>query len=137
MIYLAGPLFTLAEQTWLRGLKATLMKQGHEVCWPLELFKDGQISTWGPTAPRRIMERCRDALDKCDLVVAWIDGTQVDDGTAWEVGYAYAHSKPIHGLRTDFRQGGDTPHSIVNAMIEGSCQTISRSVADLLHALGR
>lgn len=137
MIYLAGPLFTVAEQNWLRSLKSTLIEQGHEVCWPFELFKDGQISQWGPIAPRRIMERCKDALDKCALVVAWIDGPQVDDGTAWEIGYAYAKGKPIHALRTDSRQSGDTSHSIVNAMIEGACISISRSAPDLLNALKR
>lgn len=81
------------------------------------------------------MERCRDALDKCSLIVAWIDGTQVDDGTAWEIGYAYAKDKPIHGIRTDFRQVGDTIHSIVNAMIEGACLTVTRSVSDLCNVL--
>jgi len=137
MIYLAGPLFTQAEQSWLRGVKASLLEHGYEVCWPFELFKDGQISTWGPIAPRRIMERCREALDKSSLVVAWIDGTQVDDGTAWEIGYAHAKGKPVHGIRTDSRQSGDTPHSVVNAMIEASCATVSRSVSDLLSALKR
>jgi nucleoside 2-deoxyribosyltransferase len=137
MIYLAGPLFTAAEQAWLRTLKSTLIEQGHEVCWPFELFKDGQISDWGPVAPRRIMERCRDALDKCSHVVAWIDGAQVDDGTAWEVGYAYAKGKPVHGIRTDFRQAGDTTHSIVNAMIEGACLSVTRSVSELCSALKR
>lgn len=29
-----------------------------------------------PVAPRRIMERCRDAWVKCRHVVAWIDGAQ-------------------------------------------------------------
>lgn len=137
MIYLAGPLFSQAEQSWLRGVKDELMKNGHEVCWPFELFKDGQISDWGPTAPRRIMERCRDALDNSIMVVAWLDGTQVDDGTAWEIGYAQAKAKPIHGIRTDFRQAGDTPHSVVNAMVEASCLTISRSIPDLISALKR
>lgn len=137
MIYLAGPLFTQAEQSWLRGLKAELIAHGFEVCWPFELFKDGQISGWGPTAPRRIMERCREALDRADLVVAWLDGTQVDDGTAWEIGYAHAKGKQVHGIRTDFRQAGDTSHSVVNAMVEASCLTITRSIPDLLHALKR
>ena len=137
MIYLAGPLFTAADQNWLRSLKATLIEQGYEVCWPFELFKDGQIATWGPMAPRRIMERCRDAMDASTLVVAWLDGTQVDDGTAWEIGYAHAKGKPVHGLRTDFRQAGDTSHSIVNAMIEGSCLSITRSVPDLIRQLER
>jgi len=135
MIYLAGPLFTQAEQAWLRGVKNELMQHGYEVCWPFELFKDGQIADWGPTAPRRIMERCREALDKSARVVAWIDGTQVDDGTAWEIGYAHAKGKAVHGIRTDSRQSGDTSHSIVNAMVEASCVTISRSLPDLLLVL--
>ena len=83
------------------------------------------------------MERCRDAVDKCIHVVAWIDGAQVDDGTAWEVGYAYAKGKPIHGIRTDFRQAGDTTHSIVNAMIEGACLSVTSSVSDLCNMLKR
>jgi len=83
------------------------------------------------------MERCREALDRADLVVAWLDGTQVDDGTAWEVGYAHAKGKQVHGIRTDFRQAGDTSHSIVNAMVEASCLSITRSIPDLLHALKR
>jgi len=137
MIYLAGPLFTHAEQAWLRSVKAELVQHGHAVCWPFELFADGQISGWGPAAPRRIMERCRDALDTARLVVAWIDGTQVDDGTAWEIGYAHAKGKPVHGIRTDFRQAGDTSHSVVNAMVEGACLTISRTLPELLSTLKR
>jgi nucleoside 2-deoxyribosyltransferase len=135
MIYLAGPLFTAAEQAWLRHLKAELMHHGHDVCWPFELFAEGEIAAWGAAAPRRIMERCMGALDKCSRVVAWIDGPQVDDGTSWEVGYAFAKGKPIHAVRTDFRQAGDTPHSTVNAMIEGSCHSVSRSTAELCSAL--
>jgi len=137
MIYLAGPLFTQAEQAWLRTVKAELIGHGHEVCWPFELFKDGQIAQWGPIAPRRIMERCRDALDGATSVVAWLDGTQVDDGTAWEIGYAHARGKAVHGIRTDSRQSGDTSHSVVNAMVEASCVSISRSISELLLALKR
>jgi nucleoside 2-deoxyribosyltransferase len=36
-------------------------------------------------------------------MVAILDGSQVDDGTAWEIGYAYARGLPVWGLRTDFR----------------------------------
>lgn len=134
-IYLAGPLFTQAEQNWLKGVKAQLLAQGHAVCWPFELFAEGEIASWQAEGPRRIMERCRDAVDAADTVVAWLDGTQVDDGTAWELGYAHARGKRIVGIRTDFRQGGDTKHSLVNAMIEGACQRICRSVPELLRTL--
>ncbi len=137
MIYLAGPYYTHAEQAWLRGAKAELTQRGFDVCWPFELFKDGQIEGWGFTAPRRIMEHCREALDRSELVVAWLDGTQVDDGTAWEIGYAHAKGKPIYGLRTDSRQAGATSCSVVNAMVEASCLAISRSLPDLFSALKR
>ena len=62
------------------------------------------------------MERDRTAIDDSDAVVALLDGPQVDDGTAWEIGYAYARGKPIVGIRTDFRNAGDTSHGRVNDM---------------------
>jgi nucleoside 2-deoxyribosyltransferase len=43
------------------------------------------------------------ALADADAVVAVCDGPQVDDGTAWEIGYAYGRNIPIYGLRTDRR----------------------------------
>jgi len=61
----------------------------------------------------------------------------VDDGTAWEVGYAHAKGKLIYGIRTDSRQAGDTSYSVVNAMIEASCIIITRSIRDLFSALKR
>ena len=132
MLYLAGPLFTQAEQAWLRGVKAELVQHGHEVCWPFELFSAGQIAQWGPMAPRRIMERCREALDASDTVVAWIDGTQVDDGTAWEIGCFFSAGKRVFGLRTDIRRAGETDASRVNLMIECSCCALAGSLDELL-----
>jgi nucleoside 2-deoxyribosyltransferase len=35
--------------------------------------------------------------------VAVCDGSQVDDGTAWEIGYAYGRNIQIFDLRTDAR----------------------------------
>lgn len=66
------------------------------------------------------MEGCRDALAACKLVMALLDGTQVDDGTAWEVGYAYALDIPAVRIRTDARYCGEIPGARVNAMIAGS-----------------
>ncbi len=42
----------------------------------------------GPRAKQYIFEGCRDAIHAATHVVALLDGTQVDDGTAWEIGYA-------------------------------------------------
>lgn len=131
-IYQAGPLFTEAEQNWHRGLKAKLEAAGHDVVWPYELFNQEEIKGWGPDAPRWIMEIDSRALEDCEAVVALLDGPQVDDGTAWEIGFAHAKGIPVYGIRTDFRQAGDTPHAMANAMIEGSCVAVVRSVEELL-----
>lgn len=49
------------------------------------------------------MEGCMDALEACYIVVALLDGTRVDDGPAWELGFAYAKGIPVVGIRTDTR----------------------------------
>lgn len=134
-IYQAGPLFSEAEQQWHRLFKRRLQQAGYDVVWPFELFSQQEVANWGEEAPRRIMEADRNALDDCDVVIALLDGAQVDDGTAWEIGYAFARAIPVIGIRTDFRQGGDTGHSRVNAMIEGSCACIVSSSEEVLAAL--
>ncbi|WP_043629277.1 nucleoside 2-deoxyribosyltransferase [Nitratidesulfovibrio vulgaris] len=134
-IYQAGPLFSEAERNWHRALRSRLVHAGYLVTWPYDLCSPQEIQSWGEAAPKKIMEACRDALEGCDVVVALLDGTQVDDGTAWEIGYAHARGKVVVGIRTDFRQAGDTQYSVVNAMIEDSCNAIVRDVDELLQVL--
>jgi nucleoside 2-deoxyribosyltransferase len=135
-IYLAGPLFNEAKQAWHRATKARIEAEtGHEVVWPYELFDQAEIMTWGDDASRMVMEVCRDALLQCDLMVALLDGAQVDDGTAWEIGLAHCKGIPVIGIRTDFRRAGDVPGALVNAMVHGSCERIVRSVDELVDAV--
>ena len=105
--------------------------------WPGDFFSEEEIKAWGADAPKQIMGRDRAAIDACDVVVALLDGTQVDDGTAWEIGYAYAKGKPVVGIRTDFRNAGDTTHGRVNAMIEGSCIGIAKDAAGVFELLSQ
>lgn len=137
-VYLAGPLFTLAERWFmahLRDLAGAL--RGVEAVWPGDLFPAEALAALGEAAKHHIFKGCVDALDGCDLVVAVLDGPAVDDGTAWEVGYAYARGLPAWGLRTDFRNAGDTDRSLVNCMIECACQAIHRDLDALVAALAR
>jgi len=135
-IYLAGPLFCEARQAWHRATKARIEAEtGHAVIWPFELFPPGRIEAWGQDAPRKVMEHCRDAMAACSLVVALLDGPQVDDGTAWEVGFAHARCIAVVGVRTDSRHAGDVPGALVNAMIHASCEVIVRGADQLLEHL--
>ncbi len=131
-IYQAGSLFSEAERSWHKNFRDKLEEEGFSVIWPGDLISQEDVALWGEDAPRKIMEVDRDALLSCDVVVALLDGTQVDDGTAWEIGFAYAKGIPVIGIRTDFRNGGDTGSGSVNAMIEGSVLRIARSCADTI-----
>jgi nucleoside 2-deoxyribosyltransferase len=130
-VYLSGPIFSAAEIEWAGRAKALMEErlEGQvEVVWPHEL---------GAGSPREIFEANVRALDRCGIVVALLDGAQVDDGTAWEVGYHYARKGRVIGVRTDLRKAGETPASRVNAMIEVSCLAIVTSLDQLIEELGR
>ena len=132
-IYLAGPIFSEAEQQWLEGLRDRV-----EVIWPYELISRSEIESLGDSAKQEIFDRCKSNLDQADLLIALLDGSQVDDGTAWEVGYFYSirDRSKIIGIRTDFRNAGEAQSSAVNAMIEMLCERIVGSVEELLGVLG-
>ncbi|MFW5735092.1 MAG: nucleoside 2-deoxyribosyltransferase [Oceanidesulfovibrio sp.] len=141
-IYQAGPLFTEADQDWHRKAKAA-MEQAlaaesilAQIAWPGEFFSAEEIRAWGPMAKYHIFNRCMEDLRNADIVVALLDGVQVDDGTAFEMGAFHALEKgPILGVRTDFRNAGDTDDSCVNVMLECSCKHIYRSLDALVSGL--
>ena len=145
VVYQAGPLFSEAEQDWHRKLKSRIearfaaLGSPVEVRWPGEFFSAEDIEAWGPDARHHIYQGCVRALADADLLVALLDGTQVDDGTAFEIGYfASQHPRrPILGVRTDFRRGGDTDFSLVNAMIEGACSAIVGTIDEAVAYIER
>ncbi|UYP46766.1 hypothetical protein NEF87_003051 [Candidatus Lokiarchaeum ossiferum] len=57
-------------------------------------------------------------IKKSDLILAVLDGSDVDSGTAAEIGYAYGLGKKIYGYRGDFRNCGDNLGSVINLQVE-------------------
>jgi len=57
-------------------------------------------------------------LNRVEIMVAILDGSDVDSGVASEIGYAYAKGKKIIGYRSDFRLTGDDLGAIVNVQVE-------------------
>ena len=104
-IYLAGPLFTQAERRWQRALAQELRSLDYRVFLPQD--DAGLPLLQSPPDFHGAFEQCRDAVDRSDVVVAVLDGSDADSGTAWECGYAYARNKPVISVRTDFRGGED------------------------------
>ncbi len=70
------------------------------------------------------------ALKKCDFVLIVLDGRSVDEGAAFELGYAYALGKVCYGLQTDPRRL--LKIGINNPMIDCALQQVFSSVDDLV-----
>ncbi len=58
------------------------------------------------------------SINSVDFVIAILDGTDIDSGTAAEIGYAYGLGKKIYGYRGDFRNCGDNFGSQINIQVE-------------------
>jgi nucleoside 2-deoxyribosyltransferase len=67
---------------------------------------------------RKLGARNAQLIDSCDAVLAVLDGSDVDSGTAAEIGYAAAKHKPVVGLRCDHRVTGDNEAALVNLQVE-------------------
>ncbi len=141
-LYLAGPLFTQSERRWLRQLAQLLADPGHGVFLPQD---DAQAPLLrDPPDFHGAFELCRDAIDRCDAVVAVLDGPDTDSGTAWECGYAYARVKPVVAVRTDFRGGEDAGLNLMlrrsaHVLIEipGTDEDITGLAASILRELDK
>jgi len=115
-VYLAAPLFSDAECDFNSKLRDELEGIGLSVFLPQEHSNDSDSKR--DARQESIFSKNVAAIDKADILVAVLDGVDVDSGTAWEIGYAHALHKPVYGLRTDFRTLGI--EGTVNLMIERS-----------------
>ena len=127
-IYLAGALFSQAEREFNKKLQEMMLNLGFAVFLPQE-DADDNSSERENRNHSSIFNNCFGGLEKSDIVVAVLEGTDVDSGTAWELGYAYAVNKPIIGLRTDFRI--QTPDERVNLMIQETLAEFASSIEEL------
>jgi nucleoside 2-deoxyribosyltransferase len=129
-VYLAAPLFSEAERAYNLSIAGQLRNDFFNVYLPQEAGDDSAARNKEEQV--RIFSENLKALENADIIVAIIDGADADSGTAWEMGYAYAHGKPVIALRTDFRRSGG--HEKVNLMLEESSAVVTSTV-ELLEAI--
>jgi nucleoside 2-deoxyribosyltransferase len=133
-IYLAAPLFTPFDRARNVVIASALESWGHTVFLPQLIRTPDGLR---PSA-EFIFRKCVEGVDDCDVTVGLVDGPDVDSGTAWELGYAFARSKPIVALRTDYRGAED---GAVNLMIARSATLLVESRdplgPDTSHAISR
>jgi nucleoside 2-deoxyribosyltransferase len=111
-IYLAGPLFSVAERAFNALLADRLRTAGHKVWLP-------QQSEQRSMSAKEIFEKDVEGVDWAEVVVANMDGPDPDSATCWECGYAY-RKKPIIIFRTDFRAADELGKAPFNLMLTES-----------------
>lgn len=143
-IYVAGPLFSEAERSWLDALAARLRNEGFDCFVPHEHFHEAPEPT-----SAAIYRIDADGLRSCSALVAWLDGPMVDDGTACEIGMfaelcrsGGEQYRGIVGIATDLRlerrRERDVAGGGMNLFVAGaieSCGSIMHSVDDAVAAL--
>jgi len=131
-IYVASPLgFSEAGSLFMYSKIIPIIKSmGYEVLDPWNLtdkkliqsaldlpYGEKKRDKWRENNPI-IGKNNEKAIRESDGLFAVLDGTDVDSGTASEIGLAYGLGKKILGYRGDFRLCSDNEGSIVNLQVE-------------------
>ena len=142
-LYLAGPLFSEAERSWLDALAARLRAEGFDCFVPHEHFVDLENVT-----AAEVFEVDARGVREANVLVAWLDGPVIDDGTACEIGMfaelvagADARFMGIVGVVTDLRlhrRRGKAVGDGMNLFVAGAvaangrvCWSVDEAVATL------
>lgn len=131
LLYLAAPLFSDAELSFNLKL-VKILEQYLDVYLPqrdggkvVDLVSSG-VSI--QDSYNSIFERDLEALKDSDVVLLVLDGRNVDEGAAFELGIAFAMDKHCIGLQTDTRRFSPLGN---NPMIECSLTKIFKNTDEL------
>ena len=122
--YIASPLgFSEATRDYYRRVYLPTLAEFVEPIDPWSLTKPEEIEIAAKRDELRLMflkvgERNTQAIETSDLIIAQLDGQEVDSGTAAEIGYATARGTPCLAVRSDLRQSGE-PQMACNLQVEG------------------
>jgi hypothetical protein len=143
-VYVAGPLFSEAERSWLDALAARLRAEGFECFVPHE-----NVPALTDVTVELVYGIDTEGLRSANAVVAWLDGPIVDDGTACEIGMfaelvrsGGEQYRGIIAIATDIRLERRRQRGVVgggmNLFVGGaieSCGKIVHTVDDAVAAL--
>jgi nucleoside 2-deoxyribosyltransferase len=143
--YIASPHgFTEAGRQYYAQVYLPALSKVIEPVDPWSFVSDQEIAAASASGTLRDLalrlgRRNANEIRSCTLLVAYLDGQEVDSGTAAEVGFAAALGVRCFGLRTDIRASGDL-NMTVNLQLESfilqSGGGIAPCLDDLVALLG-
>ena len=140
-VYLAASMFTPYERSFLDECAGRLRAEGFEVFVPHEHGLVGRDAT-----PEAVFAVEAGGVESADAVLAVLDGSSVDDGTACEIGLFYGlkqrdpERKGVVGLLTDLRgerRGDFAINLFVRGCIDASGGAVVSSLDEALAMLQR
>ena len=140
-VYLAGPMFTPYERTFLAECAGRLRAEGFDVFVPHEHGLVGRDAT-----AEAVFAVDAAGVESADAVLAVLDGPSIDDGTACEIGLFHGlkqrdpERKGVVGLLTDLRgerRGDFATNLFVRGCIDAGGGAVVDSLDDALAILHR
>lgn len=105
-IYIAAPLFNVAEREFNEKINEILLSCGHETFLPQKAggcVKDLPSEIDDMPVRKYLFKLDCAHMDWCDTVLFVFDGRVPDEGACFELGYCYAKGKRCIGYKTDAR----------------------------------
>lgn len=138
--YVASPLgFTEAGRVYYRDVLVPALASVVEVVDPWSLTTAAEVAELRDTGRHaelheRIGSRNAAAIRSCTHMVAVLDGQEPDSGTCAEVGFGAALGLRVDGLRTDWREAGETG-ALVNLQVQYFVESSGGRIAGALDEL--
>jgi nucleoside 2-deoxyribosyltransferase len=129
-VYIGGALFSPSERINLESIDS--------LCKELEFLtylphKDGGLFIRDDNNSASFFIADRDNLDTSEIIIAVLNGTDIDSGTSWEIGYAYSKQKTVIGYLEDIRIFN--PNRQLNPMILNSLNHLTNNIESLREIL--
>lgn len=120
-VYLANGLFSVADINFNQLIAKTLRENIKDI--NLFVPQEAEINDKNSYAnSKEIFDLDFKNVANSDLLIAVIDGVEIDSGVACEIGVAKALNIPIISLYTDVRQLGTSNQRKINALIEDAVE---------------
>lgn len=125
-VYLAGPFFSPEEIKWVNCVKEQLELRSINVLSPMH--ENGIIrEKYDSNRRKEVFKSDIELLELVDVVVALLD--YEDEGTSFEIGYAYKQRLPVVGYISNSRE--------VNNMIKFGCNIIAHNIEELIEEINK
>jgi len=125
LIYIAGPLFTEEQRRYLEKVEKAIQEIGYKTYLP---HRDAGIFKRNENSGEEFFKKDIEKINECNIVVAVLNGSEVDSGTSWEMGFAYSKNIKIYGILDDTRKPSK---NLLNPMILNSTTEVVDNIEEL------